>query len=100
MKTLNDTRLESAANLRSLFPDDLRAWLDEPALAAAARAAAETFYWVSDDDDDPPPFGGCACPLRKLALFAYGHATGSFSIADLETRLAGDSASSARTIPN
>ena len=90
MKTPNNLDLESITNIRSLLPADLRDWLGAAALAAAARAAAENFYWISADDDDPPPFGGCGCPVRKLALFTYCYAAGLLSTSQMEAGLAND----------
>jgi len=75
----------------SLFPQDLGEWLDDAALARLSREAAETFYWISaDDDDDRPPFGGCQCPLRKLALLTYCYARGCYPSEDIAALLAAE----------
>jgi len=78
MKT-ETTNLTRPANLISLLPTDLRAWLPAAELARAARDAAETFYWLEADEEDHTPFGGCACPLRKLAALTYCYAAGTLA---------------------
>ncbi len=78
MKT--ETNLQApTANLLSLIPVDLRAWMSASELAAASREAAETFYWLEADEEDHTPFGGCACPLRKLAALTYCYAAGTLA---------------------
>lgn len=67
------------ANLLSLIPIDLRVWMPASELAAAAREAAETFYWLEADEEEHMPFGGCACPLRKLAVLTYSYAAGTLA---------------------
>lgn len=66
-------------NLVSLIPTDLRTWLPASELARAAREAAETYYWLEADEEDHTPFGGCACPLRKLATLTYCYAAGTLA---------------------
>lgn len=73
------TNLNRPPNLLSLIPTDLRAWLPAIELARAAREAAKTFYWVEADEEDHTPFGGCACPLRKLAALTYCYAAGTLA---------------------